>query len=296
MSCCAGPNVCVVLLLTLGSLAPVARAFDKQGSAHGGAVGEAPSGFGVSGNVTLGTSVLNSSYAARPDNTGLAGMRYATHVDVDLVGPLLSLPIDVNVFSDKTRAGLRAFAPSELDVILGLTSTQTLSRALSAELGARVERDSPVDEGRYTQTYGDARVKLLYSLGAASPRLASSLHGGNLSGSVTLGWFAYNPTYAARPDNTGIALLRYGTHHELSVWRNHLALGADAILFTDKRSSNVIAPTELDFTYEIIARYRTWSAHLAYERDMPLDQGGLVQSFVYTSLSYDFDLRPHAAN
>ncbi len=293
----SGFSVLPVFLLTLVGLWPRASwGFDKQGSAHGGAVGEGPRGFGVSGSVTLGSSVLNSSYAARPDNTGLAGMRYAAHLDVDLMGPLLSLPVDLNVFSDKTRAGLKALAPSELDVILGVTSTHALSRALSTEFGARVERDSPVDQGSYTQTYADARAKLLYSLRGVSPKLASSLNGGNLSGSVTLGWFAFNPTYAARPDNTGLALLRYGTHHELAVWRNHLALGADATLFTDKQGSNVLAPTELDFTYEIIARYQTWSAHLAYERDMPLDRGGLVQSFVYTSLAYDFDLRRSASH
>jgi hypothetical protein len=36
--------------------------------------------------------------------------------------------------------------------------------------------------------------------------------------------------------------------------------------------------------------------HLAYERDMPVDQGGLVQSFLYALLVYNFDLKHAALN
>ena len=46
-----------------------ARALDKQGSAHGGALGGADSGFGISGALSTGVSIINPSYAARPDNT-----------------------------------------------------------------------------------------------------------------------------------------------------------------------------------------------------------------------------------
>ena len=44
-------------------------------------------------------------------------------VDVDLLGPLLSIPLDVNLFSDRQQPGWRATAPTEFDVISGLTST-----------------------------------------------------------------------------------------------------------------------------------------------------------------------------
>lgn len=271
-----------------------ASALDKQGSAHGGAVGGEETGFGISGNLTLGSSLINPSYAARPDNTGLALFRYAGHADIDLFGRYLSIPLDVNFFTDRERPGARIFGPTEFDVIAGLTSTHTLTRALDLELGARAERDMALDRGSYSQTYADVRSRLLYSLAAASPSLPSSLHGGNISGSLTLGWFAYNPTYAARPDNSGIAAFRYATHTEMSVWKNRFALGIDATFFSNRRATNIFSPTELDLTYEVILREAPFSMHLAYERDMPLDQGGLVQSFVYASLGYDFDLRTRA--
>src|SRR5262249_38663809 len=101
-------------LLALALLSPPARALDKQGSAHGGKVGDdEESGFNLSGAATLGTAIINKSYAARPDNTGLALFRYAGHADVDLIGRKLSIPIDVNFFTDKTQKGLRIFRPSE---------------------------------------------------------------------------------------------------------------------------------------------------------------------------------------
>jgi hypothetical protein len=271
-----------------------ARALDKQGSAHGGEVGAEPgheTEFNVSGAATLGVSLVNQTYAARPDNTGLALMRYATHFDVDLVGRRLSIPIDLNFFSDRTRKGALVFSPTEFDVIGGLTTTNAVAKGADLELGARVEDDRPVDRGGFTQTYADARARLLYSLAKIWPSLGRDLVDGDLSGWATLGWFAVNPSYAARPDNSGLALLRYAAHSELSVWKDHLSLGLDGTMFTDRDAKNVLRPSELDATYEIIGRSDPFEVHLAYERDMPIDRGGLVQSFVYVLFVYDFDLR-----
>jgi hypothetical protein len=269
--------------------AGTASALDKQGSAHGGQVGGAAREFNVSGSVMLGASLYNPTYAARPDNTGKALFRYALHVDVDLLGRYLSIPVDVNMFTDRERGGAKVFGPSELDLITGLTSTLPVSRGVDAELGARVETDRPVDRGSYTQTYVDARARLLYSAAALSPHVGPSLAGGDLAGHLTLGWFAVNPSYAARPDNSGLALLRYASHSELSVWQRRLGLGVDGTFFTDRHADNVLRPTELDLTAEVIGRYEPVEVHLAYERDMPLDRGGLVQSLVYVVVAYGFD-------
>lgn len=281
-----------VALAIICASAP-ALALDKQGSAHGGEVG-AEGGheteLNVSGAAILGVSLVNPAYAARPDNTGLALMRYALHADVDLLGRYLSIPVDVSTFTDRKRKGALVFSPTELDVITGLTTTHDVARGLSAELGARVEHDMPVDRGVFTQTYGDVRARGLYSLAAIWPGLGRDLVDGDVSGWVTLGWFAVNPSYAARPDNTGIALFRYALHSELSVWKDHLSLGADATMFTDRRV-RPLAPSELDATYEIIGRAGRYELHLAYERDMPIDRAGLVQSFVYALVVLDFDLR-----
>jgi hypothetical protein len=287
---------CLAALIGVSSSA---SALDKQGSAHGGQVGGDAKEFNVSGGAMLGASLYNPTYAARPDNTGLALFRYALHFDIDLLGRFLSIPIDVNLLTDRQRKKLAVFAPSELDLIGGLTSTNSLSKGFDLELGARVERDAPVDRGSYAQTYVDARARLLYSAAALSPALADSLADGDVSGYATLGWFAVNPTYAARPDNSGRALFRYVAHTELAVWRRQLAVGADGTFFSDRKASNPLRPSELDVTGELIGRYDPFELHLAYERDMPIDRGGLVQSLLYVIVAYSFDfhdqLHPRAA-
>lgn len=267
-----------------------ACALDKQGSAHGGQVGGDVKEFNISGSAMLGASLYNPTYAARPDNTGLALFRYALHLDVDLLGRYLSIPIDVNMFTDRTRKGAGIFAPSELDLIGGLTSTHSLFRGFDGELGVRVETDRPVDRGSFSQTYVDARARLLYSAAAIAPELGPSLADGDVSGYFTLGWFVVNPTYAARPDNSGRALLRYAAHTELSVWERRLALGLDGTFFTDKHE-NAVKPSEIDLTGELIGRYDPFEVHLAYERDMPIDRSGLVQSLLYVIVAYSFDFR-----
>jgi hypothetical protein len=265
-----------------------ARALDKQGSAHGGGIEGPTEGFDFSGSASFGVSIYNPTYAARPDNTGLTLFRYAGHGDVDLIGRRLSIPIDVNMFTDRTAIGFgRKLVPSELDIITGLTTTWRLGPG-ALEGGARFEIDATLDHGGYdsppasgTQKYGDVRARYLYSIAAIAPGIAPALRGGDVRGYFTLGWFAINNTYFARPDNTGLALFRYGVHTEISTWDDHLALGLDAVLFSDKQAENVFRPSELDFTPELIARFARYEVHLAYERDMPVDQGGLVQQFVY---------------
>ncbi len=285
-----------LILAALTSDRP-ALALDKQGAAHGGAIddGSDPNGFDVAGSLTLGTAILNSTYAARPDNTGLALMRYAAHADVDVIGRKLSFPLDVNVFTDRTRRGAAILSPTELDIIGGVTTTNALFKGGDLELGVRVENDRPVDRPGFMQTYADTRARLLYSLATIYPALKRDLIDGDISGALTLGWFSVNHTYAARPDNTGNALFRYGAHSELSVLHDYLSLGVDGTMFTDRRASNPLRPSELDMTYEIITHAAPIEVHLAYERDMPLDQSGLVQSFLYMLLVYDFDVRHDSA-
>lgn len=270
------PLFALVLLLPSSA----ALALDKQGSAHGGAVAGPTSGFDVSGSVLLGSALYNPSYAARPDNTGKALMRYAAHADVNLIGTRLSIPIDLNVFSDRERDGLEKIAPTEFDFITGLTTTWAMGPG-ALELGTRIEHDRPVDRPGKSQTYVDVRSRYVYSLARVWPNLATALGNGDVNGWVTLGWFAYNPSYFARPDNTGRALLRYAGHVELSLWDDLVSLGLDATFFTDRESSQVLAPTELDLTPALIFHRKSFEAHLAFEMDRPLDRSGLVQQFVY---------------
>jgi hypothetical protein len=278
------------IVLAAGGTTRTASALDKQGSAHGGEVGDdSDDKFDIEGAAMIGIALINKSYAARPDNTGHALMRYALHADIDLLGRKLSIPVDVNMFTDRDRSGLAKLSPTELDVITGLTTTSKVSKGVDGEIGARVEHDRPVDRGGFTQTYADIRARALYSLADVVPGLKRDLVDGDISGYFGLGWFLLNPSYAARPDNTGSALFRYSGHTELSVWKDRISLGFDATFFTDRRT-NPLRPSELDATYEIIGHTGRYEVHLAYERDMPIDRGGKVQDFVYALFVVGFDL------
>lgn len=289
MSMRGGLTIASALAAAIALIDADAIALDRQGSAHGGSTAPTTSGRNISGSLFLGAAFFNPSYGARPDNSGLALMRYGAHLDVDLLGSLLSIPLDFNVFSDRTRSGVAALAPSEFDVIAGLTSTRAAGPGGAFEVGARVEHDAPADRPGFQQSYADVRARYLFSLADAVPSVGRALATGDFSGWLTLGWFAINPSYAARPDNTGLALFRYGIHTELSVWNDHISFGADATMFSDRLRSP-IAPTELDFTAEIIGRIAPFELHIAYERDMPIDRGGLIQQFAFAMLAYSFDL------
>ena len=285
------------LLAVLLPAAP-ARALDKQGSAHGGSTEVKALGFDVSGAVSMGVSLYNPSYAARPNNTGLALMRYAGHLDIDLIGQRLSIPLDVNMFSDRLRGGGAKLAPSEFDIIAGVTSTWALGPG-ALEVGTRFEQDRQVGAqpafepapvpNRRTQSYVDARARYLLSA-AALPRFHQRFPRSDVSGWLTLGWFAYNPSYFARPDNTGRALFRYAIHTELSLFDDLVSFGIDAIFFTDRTAANPLRPTELDLTPEIIFHRGAFELHVAYEIDLPLDRGNYRPNFLYLLGVWSFDL------
>ena len=140
--------VAIALAATMATVQSPAPALDKQASAHGGDVEGASSGFAVSGNLVAGWSLYNPTYAARPNNTGLTFFRAAGHLDLDLVGRSLSIPLDVNFFTDRlARPAVRSLVPSELDVITGLVSTWRLGPG-ALEAGARIEHDMGLDDGR----------------------------------------------------------------------------------------------------------------------------------------------------
>lgn len=246
----------------------------------------------MSGNLLFGAAIYNPTYAARPDNTGHALLRLAGHLDVDLIGSRLSIPIDVNFFSDRDRPGAAKLAPSEFDIIAGVTSTWPVARG-ALEFGLRGEGDFPVDQGTKTQSYMDARARYTLSFGEYFPSLRDGLAGGDIGAAATLGWFVINPSYAARPDNTGRALFRYGLHTSIS-YTPRFFFGFDATFFTD-RHENPVVPSELDITLELGATLiDTLALHVAYERDMPIDRGGVTQHFVLLYLTWDTTIIEHA--
>jgi hypothetical protein len=274
-------------LLLLSWIAP-ARALDKQGAAHGGEVEGPSKGQEIGGSLLLGAALYNPSYAARPDNTGLALFRLAPHLDFDLIGHRLSIPLDLNFFTDRQLEGAEKLIPTELDVITGLTSTWGLFKAGAIELGARYERDMPLDQGDFSQSYVDTRAKLLVGLTDAHPAIGDFFAGNAVNLSSTLGYFAYNPTYAARPDNTGIALLRYAAHFDVFVPKAYLGLYLDTTFFSDKKAEHKLRPTELDLTVGVALRLDPFELSIAFERDMPLDRGDYTQEMLFLYASWAF--------
>lgn len=287
-----GGLLAVVAALAVASTSLPAAALDKQGSAHGGSVAGESEGTSVSGSLMLGSALYNPTYAARPDNTGLALFRYAAHADIDLIGTRLSIPVDLNMFTDREKHGLAIFGPTELDIITGVTSTWPVTAWSAVEVGSRLEHDRPVDQGTFHQTYVDVRGRYLYSLARTWSELER--RGLDVTGWVTLGAFAINPTYAARPDNTGKALLRYALHTELSMFEDLVSIGVDGTFFTDRETS-AFRPSELDFTPEVIVHMDPFEIHLAYETDLPLDRGTYTQTYAYALGAWSFDFKKDPA-
>ncbi len=266
------------VVLTLAALgAKPAYALNKQG-ARTDSDDDGPA-FNLTGYLFAGVFLFNPSYAARPNNTGSALLRYGLHVDADLYHRWLSLSYDLNVFTDGSEGSRSALAPTEHDHIIGLLSTIALEHHLQLTFAVHYETDQPGYEalGRfratrpdcgpgtpqppkcyqngYSQSYVDAYAKLGWTRGI-------------LSLSAALGGFLWNESYAARPDNSGLALLRYVLHGELEL-RKWLVFRLDFNFFSDREDKYVV-PTELDLTSEIAIRLRAFELRFVGEMDLPL--------------------------
>jgi hypothetical protein len=128
----------------------------------------------------------------------------------------------------------------------------------------------------------------LIALTDAHPALKRFFEGNVVNTSFTLGYFAYNPSYAARPDNTGRALLRYAGHLDMFIPETYLGVYVDTTFFTDRHADSKARPSELDLTVGIAARFAPFEVSVAFERDMPLDEGDLVQQMLFLYASWSF--------
>lgn len=261
----------------------------------------------LSGYVFTGLFLVNPSYAARPNNTGNALLRYGGHVDADLYHRWLTLSYDLNVFTDRSDGARSPIAPTEHDHIVGLLTTIALPRRLDLTLAVHYENDQPGYEATgptrarlpdcdprvvgvpcyqagYSQSYVDAYARLGFARGRFTLAFA-------------LGGFLWNESYAARPDNSGLALLRYVAHGEVALlpW---LVYRLDLNFFTDRQDRYVI-PTEVDLTSELAAKVRAFELRLVGEVDLPLhaypggpnppSQAGIRQAYLALLLQWSFD-------
>ena len=228
--------------------------------------------------------VSNPTFAARPDNTGLVGMRYMAHLEVDLYKQYLTFYTDQNFFSDRTNGWIEL---SEWDMTYALTG-------LVDRWGWRVqyERDAPLDRSGLKQSYADV-------LGTGNLHASEDFSWWrkyfphqNLNAYAGVGWLFYNDSYFARPDNTGRALFRYVAHVDLDLYKNRVVLYGDTNFFTDRELGNKVKPTELDWIVGLAFRFKdNYEISVYREQDLSLDKPGtLIQEYWAVQLRFQFDV------
>jgi hypothetical protein len=226
-------------------------------------------------SLTLSDFVQNTSFRARPDNTGLVKYRYLGHLEIQPPWSPVVLVIDTNFFTDKDARN--EFRPSEWDQGIGLLYRYQQWAGL-----LRYERDMPIDKSGLVQAFGE---------------IQGMWHQDNLliknsSFYAALGWLFSTQTYFARPDNTGRALFRYVLHAEMPVYWEWLWIIGDTNFFTDREASNPIRPSELDWIVGVAVRWKAWELMGFQETDQALDRGGLSQKYIAIQLKWMWDKKP----
>jgi hypothetical protein len=115
----------LLVLTLLGLLVPsVSLALEKYGrplpsmeQPDGAAAREAEETL-FGGYFLTAAFVSNPTFAARPDNTGLVGLRHMLHLETDLYKQYLTFYTDQNFFSDRTKGWIEL---SEWDGTFALT-------------------------------------------------------------------------------------------------------------------------------------------------------------------------------
>ncbi len=225
--------------------------------------------------------VENPTFAARPDNTGLVGMRYMLHLETDLYKEYLQFYTDQNFFSNREEGWIKL---TEYDMTYALTGSLQ-------SWGWRIqyERDAPFDRSGIKQVYADALITYAIDPLATFTWWKERLPYQNLTAYAGAGWLFHNQNYFARPDNTGRALYRLVAHADLDLYKNMAVLFADTNWFTDRTGGRALTPTELDWIVGIALHWGNAELSMYHERDMPLDRGGLIQRYTAVQLRYEFE-------
>jgi hypothetical protein len=227
--------------------------------------------------------VSNPSFAARPDNTGLVGLRHMLHLETDLYKQYLTFYTDQNFFSDRTKGWINL---SEWDGTYAFTG---LIERWSWRL--QYERDAPIDKSGLVQAYADTLLTSRFQAIQDFSWWQRAFPNQNLTAYAGAGWLFQNSNYFARPDNTGRALFRYVAHADLDLYKNRVVLYGDMNFFTDREAGNKLNPTELDWIIGLALRFRDdMELSVYHEQDQPLDKTGLVQKYTAVQLRYSFDV------
>ena len=224
----------------------------------------------------------NRTFTARPDNTGLVGMRHMLHLETDLYKHYLTFYTDQNFFSDRTNGWIEL---SEWDGTYAFTG-------VLGHINWRLqyERDVPIDRKGLTQEYADGLVTAKFQAVQDVSGWRRMFPNQNLTVYAGAGWLFHNRNYFARPDNTGRALFRYVAHADLDLYKNKLVLYGDVNMLTDREAGNQASPTELDWIIGLALRWRNMEFAVYHEQDQPLDRAGLVQKYLALQLRFSFDI------
>lgn len=240
----------------------------------------------LGGYVLAAPFVSNPSFTARPNNTGLVGMRYMMHLETDLYKQYLTFYTDQNFFSDRKTGWVTL---SEWDDTYALTG-------IVDHFGWRVqyERDKPLDQSGLQQIYGDTLVTYRFEAEHDWGWFRKRFPNQNLTAYAGPGWLFFNHQYFARPDNTGLALYRYVAHFDLDLYRGRVILYGDTNMFTDRTNGHSIRPSELDWILGVAVRWKDLELSFYREQDRPLDRSGFIQEYYAVQLRYAFDFSKHA--
>lgn len=232
----------------------------------------------VSGYWLSSVFAQNDSFTARPDNTGLAGMRYMLHLESDLIKDYLTVYTDQNAFSDKT---INWVTLSEWDQIYGVTGEVN-------HWGYRVqyEKDSGLDRRTIAQQYFDVVVMRTFELSSVQHHFPNQ----SLTGYLGIGNLLWNENYFARPDNTGRAFMRYMSHADINLYKQRAILFLDLNFFSDKKAKNQYAFSEMDWMVGLAFRWKESEIAILHEQDRPVDRSGFIQQYLAIQWRQSFDL------
>ncbi len=236
------------------------------------------------GYFLTGVFVSNPTFAARPDNTGLVGLRHMLHLETDLYKQYLTFYTDQNFFSDRKEGWIIL---TEWDMTYALTG-------LIDRWGWRIqyERDAPLDRSGLKQIYADALLTGRFQAADDLSWWRQRFPNQNLNAYAGFGWLFHNSNYFARPDNTGRALFRYVAHLDADLYKNLVVFFGDINMFTDRELDNKLSPTELDWILGLAFRWKDHYELSVYrEQDRSLDHPGtLVQEYWAVQLRFAFDV------
>jgi hypothetical protein len=143
----------------------------------------------------------------------------------------------------------------------------------------------PVPDAAALEKYGRPLPEMEKQNGKEAGKEPSREDETLIGGYLLAGAFISNPSFAARPDNTGRVGMRYMLHAETDLYKKYLTFYSDQNFFSD-RDNGWIELSEWDQTYGITGTVDHWFWRIQYERDAPLDKSGLKQIYADGLVNY----------